>query len=977
LHLIWTDVLPHEPVSMSATRNAVEDIWGARTPYFGPGEWPLRVDENVSEQPERWVQSCCVLCTNGCGLDIGVRDGRIVGVRGRADDRTNRGRLGPKGLHGWMANGSADRLTRPLIRTGRKGAGKFREAAWDEAMEMIVERCGEVRKRYSCGAIGIYNSGQLFIEDYYTLAVVAMAGLGTIHLDGNTRLCTATASIALRETFGSDGQPSTIDDYDTADCILHVGHNVAETQTVSWMRVLDRRRGPQPPKLIVIDPRATPTAREADIHLAPRAGTNVALLNGLIHLMIQQGRIDHDFIGSHTMGFEKLKATVAAYDPQRVEEITQVSAQKLHVAADLIGTAERLLCTVLQGVYQSNQATAAACQVNNLVLIRGMIGRPGCGVIQSNGQPTAQNARETGCNGEWPGFRNWQNPRHMAELARIWNVDPLTIPHWAPKTHAMKIFHLAETGAIKFLWIVGTNPAVSLPELHKIRRMLGQNKLFTVVQDAFLTETACFADVVLPAALWGEKTGTFTNFDRTVHISHKAIEPPGEAKSDMEIFIDFARRMDFRDLDGQPLVKWTTPEECFEAWKACSRGTPCDYSGLSYAKLSATSGIRWPCNEAFPDGKQYLYQEQRFPTGYEDCGDFGHDIETGGHIQPEAYKANDPRGKAWLKAADYSPPDEAPSDEYPFWLITGRLAHHFHTRTKTARSAELNAVAPQPYIEIHPDDAARLKISDGDVVEVTGQRGYVQAPAKIGSVLPGHLFMPFHYGYWDEPKRSRPNGEPRAANELTATTWDPVSKQPHYKHAAVRLDKARSKSIVAKVTDTVEELADTAKELVANSMARAHPDESRVRHYVALFKHSNEEFQHACQQVEKDHHENAEIVHGARLMKRFAEEILDRFKPFEHKYGTAKELEPHKLRTNLFPASRHGDFGLLRDLHGLYLLACETSVTNEVLRDGAMELRDRELLTLCNWTREQIDRQKVWCLTQVQDNAGQSLVVRH
>jgi anaerobic selenocysteine-containing dehydrogenase len=551
--------------SVTASRNSLQDVWGERTPYDGPGEWLPRVDEHFSETPERWVQSACVLCTNGCGLEIGVKDNHIVGVRGRADDPVNRGRLGPKGLHGWVANSSADRLTQPLIRTGRKGDGAFRTASWDEALDVIVSRCTDVRQQFTSGAIGFYTSGQLFIEDYYTIATVAMAGLGTMHLDGNTRLCTATAAVSLRETFGNDGQPSTVQDYDSADCIVHVGHNLAATQTVSWMRVLDRRRGKNPPTLVVIDPRSTPTAQEADIHLAPRVGTNVALLNGLLNLVIQKGDIDLGFIAEHTVGFEALRDKVARYTPQYVGQITGVAEDELTAAARLIGQAKRLLCTVLQGVYQSNQATAAACQVNNLVLIRGMIGRPGCGVIQSNGQPTAQNTRETGCNGEFPGFRNWQNPRHMQQLAELWNVDVLTIPHWAPKTHAMKLFHLAETGSLKFLWIVGTNPAVSLPELHKIRRTLSQERLFTVVSDAFLTETARLADVVLPVALWGEKTGTFTNFDRTVHISHKAVDPPGEARSDMRIFLDFARRMDFRDRDGQSLIKWTTEEECFEA----------------------------------------------------------------------------------------------------------------------------------------------------------------------------------------------------------------------------------------------------------------------------------------------------------------------------------------------------------------------------------------------------------------------------
>jgi anaerobic selenocysteine-containing dehydrogenase len=249
---------------MRKTRDSIENVWGNRQPFEGKGRWPVRVDGQVEDVPDQWVQSACVLCTNGCGMDIGVKDGRIVGVRGRAEDIVNRGRLGPKGLNAWVANNAPDRLTRALIREGGKPDGKFREATWDEAMDLIVSRCKETQEKYTGGAIGIYNSGQLFIEDYYTLSVLVHAGLGTPHMDGNTRLCTATAAMALRETFGNDGQPGTVADYDVADCILHVGHNIAATQTVSWMRILDRRRGPNPPKMVVIDTRATPTAREAD-----------------------------------------------------------------------------------------------------------------------------------------------------------------------------------------------------------------------------------------------------------------------------------------------------------------------------------------------------------------------------------------------------------------------------------------------------------------------------------------------------------------------------------------------------------------------------------------------------------------------------------------------------------------------------------------------------------------------------------------
>ena len=462
-----------------------------------------------------------------------------MGVRGRSEDRVNHGRLGPKGLHGWEANNSSDRLKVPLIRRGNR----FIEARWDEAMNLIVSQSKNIRDRHTSSAIGFYTSGQLFLEEYYTLAVIGKAGLGTPHMDGNTRLCTATAAAALKESFGTDGQPGSYTDLDTTDAIFDVGHNMAEQQTVLWTRVLDRLAGPRRPKLVIMDPRPIPAAKEADVHLAPKPGTNVVVLNGLLRLIIQNGWISRAYIDAHTMGFEDLERTVAKWTPELVELIADVPQRKLHAAAEILGTAPTLVSAVLQGVYQSMQATAAACQVNNLHLIRGLIGRDGCGVYQMNGQPTAQNARECGADGDLPGFRNWSNPTHIEELARLWNVSRDIIPHWAPPTHAMQIFRYCEQGSIKMLWISATNPAVSLPNLPRIRRILDQEDLFLVVQDAFMTETAARADVVLPAAIWGEKTGCFTNVDRTVHLSHQAVEPPGEARSDFDIFLDYARRI--------------------------------------------------------------------------------------------------------------------------------------------------------------------------------------------------------------------------------------------------------------------------------------------------------------------------------------------------------------------------------------------------------------------------------------------------
>ena len=493
-----------------AARDRIAEPWGTRTPY-GPGEsWPTRVDTHLAagvrtEQVDRWVQSASILHSNGDAMDIAVSGGRIVGVRGREVDRVNHGRLGPKDLFGWQANAAADRLSAPLVREG----GRLVETDWDTAMDRVVHRIRELLSEQGPSALGFYTTGQLFLEEYYTLGVIAHGAIGTNHVDGNTRLCTATAAEALKESFGCDGQPGSYSDIDHADVIALYGHNVAETQTVLWMRMLDRLAGPHPPKLICVDPRETPVAGVATVHLAPLPGTNVALMNGLLHEIIRNDWVDHDYLVAHTVGYEELTKQVEDYPPDRVAEICQVPAEQIRDAAHILGTAQRLLSTVLQGFYQSHQATAAAVQVNNVNIVLGMIGKPGAGILQMNGQPTAENTRECGADGDLPGFRNWANDSHVAELARIWNLEQMQIPHYSPPTHLMQMMRYVEQGTIRFLWVSGTNPAVSLPELYRIRSILSQQRLFLVVQDLFLTETAELADVVLPAATWGEKTGTF------------------------------------------------------------------------------------------------------------------------------------------------------------------------------------------------------------------------------------------------------------------------------------------------------------------------------------------------------------------------------------------------------------------------------------------------------------------------------------
>ena len=407
-----------------------------------------------------------------------------------------------------------------------------------------------------------------------------------------------------------------------------------------------------------------------------------------------------------------------------------------------------------------------------------------------NGQPTAQNTRECGADGDLPGFRNWDNPDHVAELARLWNVDELIIPHWAPPTHAMQIFRYAEQGSIGWLWITATNPAVSMPESARIRRILGGDQCFVVVSDLFLTETAELADVVLPSAGWGEKTGTYTNVNRTVHLSEQAVAPPGEAKSDLEAFLLYADAMGFRDADGAPLITWRTPAEAFDAWRECSRGRPCDYTGLSYAKLSGGTGIPWPCTDSAPHGTDRLYTEALFPTAAEICEDFGHDLLTGATVTPTEYRAKRPAGRAMIKGADFTPSHEEPNAEFPLLFTTGRSVYQFHTRTKTGRSRSLNDAAPDAWVELNAADAAQYGIEDGDLVRVESPRGAIEVRARLGGVREGCVFAPFHYGSWDLDDLD-PRGPSRQANELTMTVWDPVSKQPQFKSASCRVSRVR------------------------------------------------------------------------------------------------------------------------------------------------------------------------------------------
>jgi ferredoxin-nitrate reductase len=732
-------------------------------------------DETI--QVERWIPSTCGMCSIGCGLDVGVAGAHIASVRGRADHPVNQGRLGPKGLNQYYANRHPSRAVRPLI---RNQSGSLVPASWEAAMQLVTDRFNETLAAEGPDSVAIYNSGQLLLEEYYTIGKIARAGLGIATIDANTRLCTATTASSLMESFGADGPPGAYEDFDHAECIVLVGHNAAEQSTVLWMRILAAKAGPLRSKVIVVDPRRTLTVSTgADLHLQLRPGTNLALLNGLCHLLIENNTIDSDFIANHTVKFDQFRKLVSQYTPDRVEKICGVPPTQLRTAAEWIGRSRTTVTTCLQGVYQSNQATAAACAVNSMHLLMGKIGRPGCAPMQFAGQPSSMNTRETGADGTYPAYLNWEDPQHMRELAKRWNV-PVELLGKKPVA-APEIFELCVKGYVKVLWNIGTNPAVSA--MNRSTHLRTLNGVFLIVQDCFAdTETAQLADVVLPSAMWGEKTGCMTNAERRCTLLMKAVEPPEGARADLDIFLEFSARMNLRDAAGKPLVQYTDAEGAFNEWREISRGCIPDYSGMTYQKLAERGGIQWPCNDDHPDGTTRLYTDRKFPTEWQRSESYEADLQTGHeHTLNEYRDKRDPMGRAVFVTAEYQPPLETTDEQFPAIAISGRQAYHWHTRTKTAKAPQLHEAAPGVFVAINEADATRLGILDGDRVRIVSRRGSVVAPAKVGDVVPsGVVFVPFHYGDL---------GEEHAANGLTPEVSDPVSKQPVQKVVAVRVER--------------------------------------------------------------------------------------------------------------------------------------------------------------------------------------------
>lgn len=683
---------------------------------------------------DNWVKTTCGYCSVGCGMLVGVKDGRAVTVRGNPDHPVNRGKLCPKGLSEHHILDAPGRAKLPLLRKG----GKLVPVSWDEALNTMVERIGAVQAKYGRNALGVVGTGQLLTEECYALGKLVQLGFGTRNNDGNTTLCMASAVSGYKLSFGSDGPPGSYEDMETADVVILIGSNIADNHPILCQRL--ERNGKR--TLIVVDPRVTKTAMMADIHLPVKPRSDIALINGIAHILIHDGVIDREYIAKHVSGYEEFAAFVSAFTPQHVASVTGLSEEIIVKTALLYGQAKAAFIGWTMGVNHSTQGTMTVTAINNLALITGNIGRAGASPFSITGQCNAMGTREAGFTSSLPGYRKFENAADREELARIWNINVDRIPTARGLAYP-DIIEGAVTGKIKALWFIATNPVVSFPNYSVLEQAL-RSVEFLVVQDGFHpTPTSEFADLVLPAAIWGEKEGIYTNSERRVSKVNRIVAPPGEARTDFDIFLDLAERLGVREA---LYPGWTSTHDAFNEWRRVSAGRMCDYSEFTWQQIEDKGGIQW--------GGKRLYEDGVFPTA-------------------------DGRGR--LYSVPCEPFLEQPNAEFSFILNTGRTVEHWHTRTKTSQVAMLESMVPNAWLEMNPADARRLDLKSHDRVTISSRRSSVKGlELRItGIVAPGQVFMPFHF--------SESN-----SNLVTLGAFDPISREPNFKQCAVRIEKCVS-----------------------------------------------------------------------------------------------------------------------------------------------------------------------------------------
>ena len=708
-----------------------------RTPGgFGLGQVPARL------KPDATADIVCGYCSTGCSLTVHLKDGEAVGLTPALGYPVNRGVACPKGWEALTVLAAPDRATTPLR---RDAAGVQRPVSWDAALRTMVARFKAIQAQHGPESVAFLSTGQTPTEEMALLGALAKFGMGMVHGDGNTRQCMATAVVAYKQAFGFDAPPYTYRDFEQSDAIVLVGANLCIAHPIMWERVL---RNPHHPAIVVIDPRVTETAMQASQHLALRPKSDQALFYGLAHLLIERGWIDRGYIEAHTRGFEEYSAAVAPFTIQRTSADTGLPPADIERLAATIHAGQRVSFWWTMGVNQSYQGVRTAQSIINLALITGNIGRPGTGANSITGQCNAMGSRLFSNTTSLLGGRDFENPAHRETVARTLGLDPDVVPRrnsWAYN----RIIEGILREQIKGLWVVATNTAHSWINQSQARDILGRLDCL-VVQDMYAsTETAQMADLVLPAAAWGEKDGTFINSERRIGTIRKVARPPGQALPDFAIFKLVAEYWGC----GGMFRAWESPAAAFQILKRLSAGQPCDITGIAgYDALEAQGGIQWPC--AAGDAAPAPRSERRL-------------FEDGRYYHPD--------GRARLFFESPRPLPEPTTDRFPLILLTGRgSAAQWHTQTRTSKSAVLRKLYPaRAYAEVNPADAKARGIGTNDTVHVESRRGRIAVTAFVTrSVQPGHLFIPMHY---------------EATNRLTDTVFDPYSKQPSYKACAVEL----------------------------------------------------------------------------------------------------------------------------------------------------------------------------------------------
>lgn len=704
---------------------------------------------------ETTVKTICPYCGVGCGLSVKVRDNRIVDVKGDKEHPANFGSLCTKGATVDQTIDTPNRLKFAQIRFNR--SDPFEPVPLDGALEHLAEKYRSIFRDHGRDAVAFYVSGQLTTESQYVFNKLAKGAIGTNNIDANSRLCMSSAVSAYKLSLGADAPPTCYEDIELTECFLILGANMAECHPVLWQRI-KRRANRKRVRIIVVDPRRTPTAENAHLHLAIHPGTDVALLNAMLHVMISQGWINPRFIRDHTEDWEKVRGMVEGWSPARAAKVCGVSEIDIHRAAFWFGQSADALSFWAMGANQSTHGVAKNLGIINLHLATGKIGRPGSGPFSLTGQPNAMGGREVGyMSGLLPGHRNVSDDAHRKEIAEIWGV-PLPRIRPKPGLDAVRMFEALETGEVKALWVVGCNPLATMPNSNQIRRALEKVELL-VVQDCYHpTETSRLAHVLLPAALNLEMEGTMTNSERRVSLLQPCVSPPGEARPDWEIGCRFAALMGYEEQ-----FSFSSAADIFEEHKlCCSDVYALNMDGITYGRLKHHP-IQWPCPTKSSPGIARRYRRKTFAT---------------------------PSGRARFHPVDDLPPADRITPDYPFALTTGRLAHQWHSRTKTGHVAKLGKLNPEPFVAAHPADAQRLGLRNGDAVRLISRRGVARTRLKIEeSMREGSLFMPFHWG--------QSAGEDGCVNLVTHGEADPISRQPELKHNAVRLERDGGEAVKA------------------------------------------------------------------------------------------------------------------------------------------------------------------------------------